>query len=166
MSNQEETYFKKVQIFNSVSGAEVYEKYNQTNFENEKLLKFRYDLIKEESEEIRDALENKDYGEIIDGCCDVIYVALGLMDAMGIDGDKAFQYVQDCNMSKFCDTEEDAKKSVQKYLDDKESPYDSPAYRYNEKNGLWIVYNKSSGKILKNKNFKPPDFRNLEPFSK
>ena len=166
MSNPEETYFKKVKIFNSVSGAEVYEKYSETNFENEKLLKFRYDLIKEEAEEIREALENKDYGEIIDGCCDVIYVALGLMDAMGINGDKAFQYVQDCNMSKFCDTEEDAKKSVQKYLDDENCVYDSPDYRYNEKSGKWVIFNKSTGKILKAYHFKAPDFNDLTLFTK
>ena len=47
--------------------------------------------------------------EKLDGCCDVIYVALGLMDAMGIDGTKLSIRTR-CNMSKFCDTE--IKKSV------------------------------------------------------
>ena len=164
--SKQETMFEKVQMFNLTSGAETYDKYKKTNFENKKLLKLRYSLIKEEADEIKEALEKKDYGEIIDGCCDVIYVALGLMDAMGIDGDKAFQYVQDCNMSKFCDTEEDAKKSVQKYLDDKNCVYDSPDYRYNEKSGKWVIFNKSTGKILKAYHFKPPNFNTLENFSK
>tara|TARA_B100001094_G_scaffold333314_1_gene410613 strand:+ start:2746 stop:3246 length:501 start_codon:yes stop_codon:yes gene_type:complete len=166
MSNSDSNMFKQVQVFNSVSNAEVYDKYNKENFENEKLLKFRYDLIKEESDEISEALNNKDYGEIIDGCCDVIYVALGLMDAMGIDGKKCFDYVQEANMSKFCKTELEAQESVEKYLKDAKKIYDSPTYRYNEKNGLWIVYNKSTGKILKSHKFVAPNFDNLEKFSK
>jgi len=166
MSNPQETMFQKVKLFNSASGAEVYETYNKENFENEKLLNLRTSLIKEEADEISVAHKEKDYGEIVDGCCDVIYVALGLMDAMGLDGDKCFQYVQDCNMSKFCDSEEDAKKSVQKYLDDPNKIYDSPAYRFNEKSKKWIIYNKSTGKILKAYHFKPPDFSNLEHFKK
>ena len=165
MSNQE-TNFQGVCKFNEVSGAEVYKSYDKKNFDNKKLIEFRYDLIKEEFGELRDAMDQNDKSEIVDALVDILYVTYGYLDALNLDADKCFENVQAANMSKFCLTEVEAQESVKKYLDDKSSPYDSPTYRYNEKNGLWIVYNKSTGKILKNKNFKPPKFSNLENFSK
>lgn len=160
------TNFKGVSTFNEVSGAEVYKSYDEKNFDNKKLLEFRYDLIKEEFKELREAMDTNDKSEIVDALVDILYVTYGYLDALNLDGDKCFDYVQEANMSKFCKTESEAQESVQKYLDDVNSPYDSPEYRYNEKNGLWIVYNKSTGKILKSHKFQPPNFNNLERFSK
>ena len=60
--------------------------------------------------------------------------------------------VHSSNMSKSCNNEELAIKTVEDYqkkYDAGNSPYDSPAYRFDEESGLYIVYNKSSGKILK-----------------
>jgi predicted HAD superfamily Cof-like phosphohydrolase len=73
---------------------------NKPSFSTDKINKLRYDLIKEELDELRVALENKDLLEVADALTDILYVAYGAGHAFGIDLDKCFKEVQNSNMSK------------------------------------------------------------------
>jgi predicted HAD superfamily Cof-like phosphohydrolase len=71
----------------------------------EKINKLRIDLIKEELEELTEAMNNKDLLEVADALTDILYVTYGAGHAFGIDLDKCFEEVQNSNMSKL-DTDE------------------------------------------------------------
>jgi predicted HAD superfamily Cof-like phosphohydrolase len=73
---------------------------NQAEFPNKKIVKLRYDLIKEEVEELQQAIIDKDIKEVADALTDILYVAYGAGHSFGIDLDKCFKEVQDSNMSK------------------------------------------------------------------
>ena len=89
--------FKLVKNFMETFGQEVK---NKPSFSTDKINKLRYDLIKEELDELRVALENKDLLEVADALTDILYVAYGAGHAFGIDLDKCFKEVQNSNMSK------------------------------------------------------------------
>jgi predicted HAD superfamily Cof-like phosphohydrolase len=89
--------FKKVKTFMETFGQEVK---NKPSFSSEKINNLRYDLIKEELDEFKEALENKDLLEVADALTDILYVAYGAGHAFGIDLDKCFDEVQKSNMSK------------------------------------------------------------------
>ena len=91
------TNFDKVGIFMKTFGQEVK---NQPAFSSEKINNLRYDLIKEELAELKDAMEKKDLLEVADGLTDILYVTYGAGHAFGIDLDKCFEEVQNSNMSK------------------------------------------------------------------
>tara|TARA_B100000787_G_scaffold156874_1_gene133285 strand:+ start:415 stop:756 length:342 start_codon:yes stop_codon:yes gene_type:complete len=73
---------------------------NKPSFSTDKINKLRYDLIKEELEELREAMENKDLLEVADALTDILYVTYGAGHAFGINLDKCFEEVQNSNMSK------------------------------------------------------------------
>jgi len=77
-----------------------------------------------------------------------------------IDINKAFDIVHNSNMSKFPETEELAQKTVDWYLKN-ENRYDSPSYRFSEISNRYVVYNKSTGKILKSISYVPACFDEL-----
>ena len=89
--------FNKVKTFMEIFGQEVKTK---PSFSTEKINNLRYDLIKEELEELKEAMENKDLLEVADALTDILYVAYGAGHAFGIDLDKCFEEVQNSNMSK------------------------------------------------------------------
>ena len=89
--------FKLVKNFMETFGQEVK---NKPSFSTDKINKLRYDLIKEELDELRVALENKDLLEVADALTDILYVTYGAGHAFGIDLDKCFEEVQRSNMSK------------------------------------------------------------------
>ena len=89
--------FNKVKTFMKTFGQEVKIK---PSFSTEKINSLRYDLIKEELEELRVAMENKDLLEVADALTDILYVTYGAGHAFGIDLDKCFEEVQNSNMSK------------------------------------------------------------------
>ena len=89
--------FQSVKKFMQIFGQEVKGK---TEFPNEMVVQLRYDLIKEELEELNQALKDKDIKEIADALTDILYVTYGAGHAFGIDLDKCFDEVQRSNMSK------------------------------------------------------------------
>ncbi|MDB0029744.1 nucleoside triphosphate pyrophosphohydrolase family protein [bacterium] len=89
--------FNKVKTFMEIFGQEVKTK---PSFSTEKINSLRYDLIKEELEELKEAMENKDLLEVADALTDILYVTYGAGHAFGIDLDKCFAEVQNSNMSK------------------------------------------------------------------
>jgi len=89
--------FNKVKTFMDTFGQEVKTK---PSFSTDKINSLRYDLIKEELEELKEAMEGKDLLEVADALTDILYVTYGAGHAFGIDLDKCFEEVQSSNMSK------------------------------------------------------------------
>ena len=89
--------FNKVKTFMETFGQEVKTK---PSFSTGKINNLRYDLIKEELEEFKEALDNNDLLEVADALTDILYVTYGAGHAFGIDLDKCFEEVQQSNMSK------------------------------------------------------------------
>ena len=94
------TNFEKVKTFMKTFGQEVKEK---SSFGSEKINELRYNLIKEELEELRIAMDSKNLVEVADALTDILYVTYGAGHAFGIDLDKCFDEVQQSNMSKLDD---------------------------------------------------------------
>jgi predicted HAD superfamily Cof-like phosphohydrolase len=78
-------------------GQEIKEK---AAFPNDKITSLRYDLIKEELNELKEAMDKKDLKEVADALTDILYVTYGAGHAFGINLDKCFKEVQNSNMSK------------------------------------------------------------------
>ena len=91
------TNFEKVKQFMQTFGQEVKTK---ASFSDEKTNQLRLDLISEELEELKNAMESKDLLEVADALTDILYVTYGAGHAFGINLDKCFDEVQNSNMSK------------------------------------------------------------------
>ena len=89
--------FNKVGTFMKTFGQEVKTK---PSFSSDKINKLRIDLIKEELDELQEAMKNNDLLEVADALTDILYVTYGAGHAFGIDLDKCFEEVQNSNMSK------------------------------------------------------------------
>ena len=91
------TNFQKVKTFMQTFGQEIKSK---PSFSTEKINDLRYNLIKEELDELKQAMDSKDLLEVADALTDILYVTYGAGVAFGIDLDKCFNEVQNSNMSK------------------------------------------------------------------
>ena len=91
------TNFEKAKSFMDTYGQEVKDK---AEFSDVKTNKLRIDLIKEELEELTQAMNDKNLLEVADALTDILYVTYGAGHAFGIDLDKCFDEVQNSNMSK------------------------------------------------------------------
>ncbi len=89
--------FNKVGTFMKTFGQEVKTK---PSLSSDKINKLRIDLIKEELDELQEAMKNNDLLEVADALTDILYVTYGAGHAFGIDLDKCFDEVQNSNMSK------------------------------------------------------------------
>ena len=87
----------RVKKFMQTFGQEVKDK---AEFPTEKIIKLRYELILEELNELKEAINQKDLKEVADALTDILYVTYGAGHAFGIDLDKCFEEVQNSNMSK------------------------------------------------------------------
>ena len=157
------SHFQNVLEFNKAFGVETHFTRNKNIFkDNMKLLKYRLSLIDEEVTELRDAIKDKDFIEIIDALADIEYVVLGAYTALGINADKAFDIVHKSNMSKLCKTEEEAQDTVEYYRKNAAKlGYDSPNYRRSDDGIHYVVYNESTSKILKSIKYTPAKFDTL-----
>ena len=89
--------FEDVKKFMKTFGQKVI---NKPQFPDEKTMNLRFDLIKEELNELEQAMKEKDLKEIADALTDILYVTYGAGHAFGINLDKCFNEVQESNMSK------------------------------------------------------------------
>ena len=89
--------FDDVKTFMQTFGQEVK---NKAEFPKEKIVKLRFDLIKEELNELQNAIKTKNLTEVADALTDILYVTYGAGHAYGIDLDRCFNEVQNSNMSK------------------------------------------------------------------
>ena len=91
------TNFEKVGFFMKTFGQDVKQ---SSSFSSEKINALRVSLIKEELDELIEAMNKKDLVEVADALTDILYVTYGAGHAFGINLDKCFEEVQNSNMSK------------------------------------------------------------------
>ena len=91
------TNFESVKKFMQTFGQEVR---GNASFPNDKIINLRLSLIKEEFQELEEAVKRKDIKEVADALTDILYVTYGAGHAFGINLDKCFEEVQRSNMSK------------------------------------------------------------------
>ena len=89
--------FESVKKFMETFGQEIREK---ASFPNDKITSLRYDLIKEELDEFKEAIDKRDIKEVADALTDILYVTYGAGHSFGIDLDECFEEVHRSNMSK------------------------------------------------------------------
>jgi predicted HAD superfamily Cof-like phosphohydrolase len=145
-------FVNEVEEFNSTFG-------KPNNYEptipDQKEWKFVYDFILEELEEYREACESGNIVEVLDALCDITYVSLG--NGVMLHGLKnkiwpAYQEVQASNMSKSCETEEEALETIS--LRSKEQ---GEACHYEKVGGRFVVYRTRDKKVMKSINYFKPD---------
>ena len=149
-------FIDEVEEFNKTFGKPV--NYEPTIPERKEWM-FVYDFIREELEEYKEACEKGDIVEILDALCDITYVSLAngaLLHGLKNKILPAYAEVQASNMSKACQTEEDAITTTKsEALRIGEETY------YEQVGDKWVIYRKSDKKVLKSlKYFRP----NLKQF--
>tara|TARA_B100001769_G_scaffold62672_1_gene46421 strand:+ start:707 stop:1135 length:429 start_codon:yes stop_codon:yes gene_type:complete len=92
--------FNKVKTFMDTYGQEVK---NTPEFPDSKIVQLRIDLIQEELNELKEAINNNDIIEVADALTDILYVTYGAGHSFGVDLDSCFNEVQNSNMSKLGD---------------------------------------------------------------
>ena len=103
------TNFEKVKTFMTTYGQEVKK---SASFPDENIINLRLKLIKEELEELEQALNEKNLLEVADALTDILYVTYGAGHSFGINLDECFEEVQRSNMSKL---DEDGKPIYNEY---------------------------------------------------
>lgn len=158
--------FDKVVEFNKSFGVTTHSEIKDDIFETDtKLVNLRLSLITEEVDELKEAIKNSDMTETIDALADILYVVYGAGTSFGINMDKAFDLVHKSNMSKVCRNLVVAEKTVEWYKQqfaEGKVPYDSPAIRSDPVDATkYVVFNKSTGKVLKSIEYNPVVFDEL-----
>ncbi|NMM50445.1 pyrophosphohydrolase domain-containing protein [Marinigracilibium pacificum] len=118
----------------------------------------RVALLAEELKELQEAIKDKDIVEIADALCDIQYVLSGAVLEFGL-GEKfkaLFDEVQRSNMSKACETEEEAQKTVDYYKEKK----NEDCY-FKKVDGKYLVFRKSDNKTIKSINYSPADLKSI-----
>jgi predicted HAD superfamily Cof-like phosphohydrolase len=157
-TDSDKTNFWKVANFNDAFGVTRYSTPHPTVFTDKpELVELRLGLIREEVKELEDAVKNHDFKEVVDALADILYVVYGAGDSFGVDLDEAYQIVHSSNMTKICVSEEEAQETVEWYKKNKADIYPTPMYKPASDNKHWIVYNESTGKVLKSINYLPAD---------
>ena len=117
------------------------------------------DFVKEELEEYEQACKNGDIVEILDALCDIAYVSIGNGTMLHGLKDKiwpAYQEVQASNLSKACQSQEEARLTVEKRSKEQGEPC-----HWEEVSDMYIVYRTRDRKVMKSINYFRPD---LEKF--
>jgi predicted HAD superfamily Cof-like phosphohydrolase len=125
---------------------------------SENRCKLRVALIAEELKELEVAILEKDIVEVADALCDIQYVLSGAILEFGL-GEKfkaLFEEVQRSNMSKACQSEEEARATIEHYK------IKDGTECYSVKEGdLWLIYRKSDNKTLKSINYSPANLEKI-----
>ena len=123
----------------------------------EKEWMFVYNFILEELEEYKHACETGDIVEILDALCDIAYVSIGNGAMLHGLKDKlwdAYQEVQASNMSKACNSEEEAQQTVERRSAEQNEPC-----HYEKVGEYYIVYRSRDRKVMKSINYFRPDLK-------
>ena len=152
--NKKVPFVDEVEIFNSTFGKP--NNYEPTVPADTKLTNFVVDFIKEETEELAEAIENGDIVEVLDAICDLLYVAVG--NAAMVFGVKdklmdAYAEVQASNMSKSCATKEEAEETIAV-----RSTQHGPCHT-KQVGDRWVVYRTSDDKVMKSINYFAPNLK-------
>ena len=107
---------------------------------------------------LENASNNSKFVETVKGTFEVLYITYVVGSLIGVDLDESIRMVHESNMSKICSSEEEAQKTVEWYREN-EARYDSPSFRKSEFTDGFVVFNESTGKILKNVNYQAVNLR-------
>ncbi|MCU0398025.1 MAG: nucleoside triphosphate pyrophosphohydrolase family protein [Cyclobacteriaceae bacterium] len=120
--------------------------------------RLRVALLSEELKELEVAILEKDIVGVADALCDIQYVLSGAILEFGL-GEKfkaLFEEVQRSNMSKACNTEDEARKTVEHYR-----AKDGTECYYEQEGGKWLVYRKSDNKTIKSVGYSPANLERI-----
>jgi predicted HAD superfamily Cof-like phosphohydrolase len=125
---------------------------------NENRCKLRVALIAEELKEFEEAIAEGDIVGVADALSDIQYVLSGAILEFGLaDKFKAlFEEVQRSNMSKACNSEDEARRTVEQYL-----KKDGTECYYQQEGDKWLVYRKSDNKTIKSIGYSPADLESI-----
>lgn len=144
-------FVNEVELFNATFGKP---NFYEPTIPDKKVTDFVVNFIKEETEELQEAINSKDIVEILDAICDLLYVAVGNATmAFGLK-DKlitAYNEVQASNMSKSCATEQEALDTINARMVEY-----GPCY-YRKVGNRYVVYRTSDDKVMKSINYFPPN---------
>jgi hypothetical protein len=147
-------FVSEVEEFNATMG-------KPNNYEpvipEEKEWMFVYNFILEELEEYKEACETGNIVEVLDALCDIAYVSIGNGAMLHGLKDKlweAYQEVQASNMSKACNSEEEAQQTVERRSAEQNEPC-----HYEKVGEYYIVYRSRDRKVMKNVNYFRPDLK-------
>lgn len=128
---------------------------NNPKLPSESELSLAMHLIYEESDELDDAIQNKSLNEIADAVGDLYFVVTQMAKICGLNPKELVDKVYESNMTKPCQTEEEAIKTVASYLKKGIKTYIEP------KDEFFVVKRSADDKVLKSINFKEPDWSYL-----
>jgi len=94
---------KSLAEFHSVFGCKRNQNFKNNSIEDVELLVLRKNLIKEEVEEVFEAIKESHEAHVLKELVDVVVVCVGMADTYGWDFDTAFKRVHESNMSKLDD---------------------------------------------------------------
>lgn len=151
------TNFDLVNEFNRTAGNPVRDNIVDDDvFDTEPhMIQSRLALIQEEVKEVVEAIEDKNLNDVAKELGDVLVVTYGMLGYLGINANRLMECIMKSNMSKFVpiDNECVAVESCSKIQS--EGRYDTPTYKKSDCGKYWIIYNKSTDKILKSIEYKP-----------
>ncbi len=125
---------------------------NEPQIPSKQRCDLRVSLIDEELQELKEAIKENDIVEIADALCDIQYVLSGAILEFGL-GEKfpaLFNEVQRSNMSKACESEEEAQITIAHYKEKK----NTDCY-YREVSGKYLVFRRGDNKTLKSIKYSP-----------
>ena len=133
--------------------------------------KLRIDLMQEELDEIKKAIQDKNYPELLDGLCDLEYVLLGTVLEFGLQDifNIAFKEVHKSNMSKALinPTDQEVEKAYRETLEKYNDEFPIHAVISEVGSTTIVVFkNSATGKVIKPKSFRSPDFSKFAEFFK
>lgn len=148
-------FLEKVKCFHEVFKAPVLE---TPQIPSKERCDLRISLISEELEEMKEAIEKGDVIEIADSLGDLMVVLCGsiLEFGMGDKFDKIFENIHNSNMSKACNTHQEAIETLLHY-----KKKDGTEGTYKEEDGKWLVYRKEDNKVLKSVNYSPANLLDI-----
>lgn len=143
--------------------AEFHKTFNHPVLDNptipaENRCKLRVALLNEELKELEVAILEKDIVGVADALCDIQYVLSGAILEFGL-GEKfkaLFEEVQRSNMSKACESEEEARHTVEHY-----KQKDSTNCYYQKVGDKWLVYRTSDNKTIKSIGYSPANLARI-----
>ena len=154
MKNNNVPFVDEVELFNSTFGKPN----NYTPVIPErKEWEFVYNFILEELEEYKEACEKGDIVEVLDALCDITYVSLGngvMLHGLKDKFNDAYAEVQASNMSKACNSEEEAIETVSVRSEQQREPC-----HYEKVGDFYIVYRTRDRKVMKSVNYFKPDLK-------
>jgi predicted HAD superfamily Cof-like phosphohydrolase len=148
-------YLESVSEFHKTFGAPILE---TPQIPSKERCELRVSLLQEELNELKEAIEKGDVVEVADALADLQYVLSGAVLEFGL-GDKfdtLFDEVQRSNMSKACNSHQEAIETLLHY-----KKKDGTEGIYKEEEGKWLVYRKEDNKVLKSVNYSPANLLDI-----